>query len=106
MTYHVISKLRGNEKNRHMNNFGVALAVLGFVYYSVFFNSKARRMFLSPTTNKWMVHQWLYWSANSAYLLYHWFFNWRYVKSTFRLPVLKKGAEFHSDMLDQIILQR
>ena len=40
------------------------------------------------------------------YLLYHWFFNWRYVKSTFRLPVLKKSAEFFSEMLERIVMQR
>ena len=35
--YHLISKLRGNEKNAHMNNLGVFLALLVFVYYSVNF---------------------------------------------------------------------
>ena len=35
--YHLISKLRGNEKNVSMNNFGVSLAVLGVVYCSVYF---------------------------------------------------------------------
>jgi len=43
---------------------------------------------------------------NSAHLLYHWFFNWRYVKSTFRLPVLKKSAEFFNEMLERILKQR
>jgi len=33
--YHLISKLRGNEKNAQMNNFGVVLALLMFVYISV-----------------------------------------------------------------------
>jgi len=28
------------------------------------------------------------------------------VESTFRLPVLKKSAEFHSEMVDQILVQR
>ena len=49
---------------------------------------------------------WIWWSVDSAYLLYHWFFNWRYVKSTFRLPVLQKSAEFHSEKLDKILNQR
>ena len=49
---------------------------------------------------------WLSWSADAAYLLYHWLFNWRYFKSTFRLPVLDKAAEFHSEMVDQIIKKR
>jgi len=35
--YHLISKLRGNEKNLHMNNFGIVLALLLFVSYSVYF---------------------------------------------------------------------
>ena len=33
--YHLISKLRGNEKNVRMNNFGIAVAVLGVVYFSL-----------------------------------------------------------------------
>jgi len=49
---------------------------------------------------------WIRWFSESAYLLYHWFFNWRYVKSTFRLPVLQKGAEFHNHMLEEILIQR
>jgi len=36
--YHLISKLRGNEKNVHMNNYGVSLAVLGVVVYLVLFS--------------------------------------------------------------------
>jgi len=39
--YHLISKLRGNEKNLHMNNFGIFLALLMFVYYSVDFTGYA-----------------------------------------------------------------
>jgi len=30
--YHLISKLRGNERNVHMNTFGVVLALLMFLY--------------------------------------------------------------------------
>jgi len=110
--YHLISKLRGNEKNLHMNNFGIALALLMFVYYSVWFIDDATFTLMdSATWEKWYDHHetlyyWIYWSADSAYLLYHWLFNWRYVKSTFRLPVLQKVAEFHNEMLDQIIKQR
>ena len=39
--YHLISKLRGNEKNVRMNNFGISLAVLGVVYYTVVFTNLA-----------------------------------------------------------------
>ena len=37
VVYHVISKVRGNEKNGPMNNYGQLLAVLGFAFYSVYF---------------------------------------------------------------------
>ena len=95
--YHVISKLRGNEKNVRMNNYGIALAVLGIVYYSVDFADWSTNTLIREKNDYFYYHHntlywWLDWSANSAYLLYHWFFNWRYVKSTFRLPVLQKGA--------------
>jgi len=41
VTYHVISKIRGNEKNALMNNFGIALALLPLVNYSVSFTNWA-----------------------------------------------------------------
>ena len=41
--YHVISKLRGNEKNAHMNQYGVALAVLVIASYSVWFSDDVAR---------------------------------------------------------------
>jgi len=44
--------------------------------------------------------------ALAAYLMYHWFFNWRYVNSTFRLLVLQKSAEFFNEMLERILTQR
>jgi len=49
---------------------------------------------------------WLYWSSNTSSLLFHWVFNLRYVKSTFRLPLLKKSAEFFNEMLQRIIESR
>jgi len=41
VTYHVISKIRGNEKNGQMNNFGIQVALLGLVVYSVGFTDAA-----------------------------------------------------------------
>jgi len=37
VTYHLISKLRGNERNVSMNTFGISLALLGIVNISVTF---------------------------------------------------------------------
>jgi len=37
VTYHVISKLRGNEKNVEMNNFGIFLAMLQLLAFSFSF---------------------------------------------------------------------
>ena len=37
LNYHVISKLRGNEKNVKLNNYGIGLSLLGLVCYSVSF---------------------------------------------------------------------
>jgi len=41
LTYHLISKLRGNERNVSMNTFGMMLAMLGFVDWSVSFTDYA-----------------------------------------------------------------
>jgi len=35
LIYHVISKLRGNEKNIKLNNYGIGLSLLGLVTYSL-----------------------------------------------------------------------
>jgi len=51
--YHLISKLRGNEKNVRMNNFGIALTVLGGVYCSVRFTDFAMIMLYYDKRRKW-----------------------------------------------------
>jgi len=111
VVYHVISKIRGNEKNCKMNNYGIALAVLGLWVYTITSIDLGTLYPILYETEHWRnnhysLYLWIYWSTDSAYYLYHWFFNWRYIKSTFRLPVLEKSAEFHNHMLDRILEQR
>ena len=53
VTYHVISKLRGNEKNPQMNNFGIGLAVLGVVYMTINFIDDASYFYLNEEYVKW-----------------------------------------------------
>jgi len=110
LTYHLISKVRGNEKNVQQNNFGIALAVLGLWNYSVTFTDNVAYSEIEDKYWKWYenhdLYPWIWWSTYVSPLLYHWFFNLRYVKSTFRLPILQKSAEFFSKMLDRIIEQR
>jgi len=94
-----------------MNNFGIALAVLGLFNYSSYFSRNTTYVFIEEKYLKWRgnhetLNYWLYWSSDTSYLLFHWFFNLRYVKSTFRLPLLKKSAEFFNEMLQRIIEQR
>ena len=72
--YHLISKLRGNEKNVHMNNYGAALVVLGGLYYLVWFIDTVSIVVADDKSTKWVDHHrtfynWIYWSAESAYLL-------------------------------------
>jgi len=109
--YHLISKIRGNEKNVQLNNYGIGLSLLGLVKYSILFIDFSTYTIVHDKHNSWYykhltLYYWAFWSSDSAILLYHWLFNWRYVKSTFRLPVLKKSTEFHSEKLDKIIKQR
>ena len=110
VTYHIISKLRGNEKNVQMNNFGIALAVLVLFSYSVYFSDYQIRHYSPRKWNHWFRNHEtrfysLYWLNNTSSLLFHWFFNLRYVKSTFRLPLLRKSAEFFNEMLQRILEQ-
>ena len=111
LIYHVISKIRGNEKNVQLNNFGIGLSLLGLVTFSIVFTDKIIYRLANDKLLSWYykhetLYSWILWTSDSAILLYHWLFNWRYVKSTFRLPVLKKSAEFHNKKLDKIIKQR
>jgi len=94
LIYHMISKIRGNEKNVQLNNYGIGLSLLGLISYSIVFIDYCTDTLAHETRVRWIrKHQTLYRSiissSNSVSLLYHWLFNWRYVKSTFRLPVLK-----------------
>jgi len=84
---------------------------VGLVYVPICFADFTTHNMSEKKWKKWVQsHLTLYfiitWIAESAYLLWHWFFNWRYVKSTLRLPVLKKSAEFFNKMLDRILKQR
>ena len=40
LIYHVISKIRGNEKNVQLNNYGIFLSLLGLVNYSIYFTDE------------------------------------------------------------------
>ena len=109
--YHVISKLRGNEKNVQLNNFGIALAAQGLFTNLLQFISLMSFAVINEKAWKWRkdhnaLYLWGYWTSDASFLLMHWFFNLRYVKSTFRLPILQKSAEFFSEMLNRIIEQR
>jgi len=46
VVYHVISKLRGNEKNQKMNTYGIGLAVLGIVFSSVYFADSSTAFYI------------------------------------------------------------
>jgi len=108
VTYHLISKLRGNERNVSMNTFGIVMAVLGIVDFAVSLTDNAIYFFIYDKWSKWYSNEvrrydWIWWSAYATSLIFHWSFNLRYVKSTFRLPLLKKSAEFFNEMLNRIL---
>ena len=74
VVYHLISKMRGNEKNIKMNNYGLGVAVLGLWYmiinvvdYSAYSVNPVKR--LNWYNNHRTLYFWLFWSADSAYLL-------------------------------------
>ena len=111
VTYHVISKLRGNEKNPQMNTYGILLGMLGLVAMAITFSDIGTFFFIYEMysiwgSNQYTPRQWIWWTSRASILLYHWFFNLRYVKSTLRLPVLQKSAEFLNEMLERILEQR
>jgi len=111
VVYHVISKVRGNEKNPMMNTYGITLALMMLFSYAGFFAFRASRLFIYARFVRWqskhhILYEWVYSLCNSTYLLVHWLFNGRYLKSTFRLPLLKKKAEFYCDDLAREVTNR
>jgi len=53
VTYHVISKIRGNEKNVQMNNLCIALALLPLFYYAVYFSDDGTYTLISDKKPTW-----------------------------------------------------
>ena len=61
VTYRLISKLRGNERNVSLNTYGIMLAMLEFVNYSVTFTDFATLFLVYDKSTKWFNnHQTLY----------------------------------------------
>jgi len=106
--YHMISKARGNEKNVKMNNYGLFLAVFGSVRVTVYFVDYVTFMTLDYESNsKWYdkhenVYFWLLWFSEFSYLIFHWHFNFRYVASTFRMPILFEIAQIHAKWVKRL----
>jgi len=53
LTYHLISKLRGNEKNPQMNTYGIGLTVLGLVNMAISFTTVTTYFYLNEEFLKW-----------------------------------------------------
>ena len=68
VTYHLISKLRGNEQNVSMNSYGIGLAALGFVNFSVSFTVNFAYILINQKYYKWTekhltLYRWIWWSS-------------------------------------------
>jgi len=91
--YHVISKIRGTEKNARLNTYGITLAFLGLISVGFWFSDELSFIYANEFRDKYhdnhlKLYNWCWSVSDNAYLLLHWSFNWRYIKSTFRLPLL------------------
>jgi len=66
--YHLISKLRGNEKNVSMNTFGIAMAMLALNNLAVTFTVDSTYLFINDKWDKWTyshstLANWIWWSG-------------------------------------------
>ena len=60
--YHVISKVRGNEKNVQLNNFGIGLSLLILVNYSILFTDWIMYTLAEDKHRSWYSkHETRYW---------------------------------------------
>jgi len=111
LVYHLISKARGNEKNPPLNNYGLFVAVFAFVYlgYSFFV---LVIFYVLPAesyvwiTKHWVIYLWSYWLSQTCNLLLHANFNFRYITSTFKLPLLIKSAREQAKWIAKFFEQR
>jgi len=53
ITYHVISKVRDNEKNKKMNNLAIFLSFLGLVGYSIRLTDNATYLLITDKYYSW-----------------------------------------------------
>ena len=111
IVYHTISKLRGNEKNRQLNNFGLMIACFAFTSYSIESVDYGTELLIPKKERKWIIShylafRWLWRVADGSYLMMLWFFNYRYVKSAVRFPLLKRSANLQARKLAMILEQR
>ena len=106
-TYHVISKIRGNEKNTKMNNQAIMLCSLGLFYYSVRFSDWATYIFAYKQSSGWIrshhtKYTWIRWASITSYLLFHALFTLSYLRTTLKLPRLIEITNVYSEILEKV----
>ena len=107
ITYHVISKIRRNEKNTNMNNQAILLSFLGLYSYAilfvdwvafVWFNEKATIL----RRSHWEKYLFTWWTASASLLLFHTCFTVNYVRTTLKLPPLIEITKVYNEILEKI----
>jgi len=108
ITYHLISKARGNEQNPSMNNYGLVASMIMIVSPALYLFDYGSFLFAPKWRTSWfgdhyIFYHWNWWVANACYLIGHWIFNFRYLKSSFRLPLLFEIAEIYAERLEKAV---
>ena len=107
VTYHVFSKIRGNEKNIKMNNQAILLSVLGLFSYSVIFVDWATYLFFDDKYFNWYDNHdtkssWIWWFGDVSFLLFHALFTLSYLRTTLKLTPLIEITKVYCEVLEKI----
>jgi len=86
----------------------MVLASLGLVTFAFYFIDSASYLQFEPEVNKWIKNNrnsylQYSWVADTTYLVKHWFINYRYLMSAFRLPLLIKTAQLQAKWIVKIL---
>ena len=103
-TYHVISKLRGNEKNTKMNNQAIFLSFIGLFNYAVYtmVRFKLGTKYIGSYSNRRTRYLTIRWASDLSIVMIHVLFTLNYVRTTLKLPPLIEITKVYCEVIEKI----
>ena len=110
VTYHSISKARGNETNKSMNTLAILISCIGLVAYSIYFFERTWYWLWQDKDKYYRLHRnhrtlysWKSWLKYASILLFHMLFALSYVRTMLKLRPLIQITKIFGEMIEQTI---